>query len=88
MILSAILVQVHLAQEKKQLSVAWIYSQVPGHVTALPTVRWLQTGKAILYDGRKRGAERTLGLFDPATLRRTPHFDAAKALESLRNNSR
>lgn len=85
LILSIGFVRISTAQEKKQLTVEWIYSREAREVTELPTVRWLQNGKAILYDSRKPESERTLELLDPGTLRRTSYLNAAKALESLKS---
>lgn len=71
------------AQEKKQLSVEWIYSSEGLSVSALPSATWLKNGTAVLYDSRKPIESRTLELFDPSTGKHAPMLDAPKALESL-----
>ncbi len=72
------------AQEKKQITVDWIYSSEPGSITRLPSFSWRSDGKGILYDSRKPAAERTLELYDPATGKSSPVIDSRKAAESLK----
>ena len=72
------------AQEKEKLSVEWINSPASSEVSATPTFQWLDDGRGVIYDRRKRPAERTLEILDPATDVRLPLVDAPKALASLR----
>lgn len=73
------------AQEKKQITVDWIYSPESALITRLPSFNWLDNGKAIVYDTRKPAGERTFELFDPETGKTIPAMNSDKALESLKN---
>jgi dipeptidyl-peptidase-4 len=78
-----LVVSTALAQEKKELTVEWIYSQ-GASVTALPTAMWLRDGTALIYDRRKPETERTFERLNPQTGQREPVLDMQKALASLR----
>lgn len=71
------------SQEKKQITVDWIYSSEPGSITRLPSFSWREDGKGILFDTRKPATERTLELYDPANGNTSSLIDAKKAVESL-----
>lgn len=73
------------AQEKKQISIDWIYGNGPGEIVQIPSFNWLENGKAIIIDSRKPANERTLELFDPAAQTTVAILDAGKALENLKN---
>jgi dipeptidyl-peptidase-4 len=81
-----ILVAAHtaLSQQKREITVDWIYSDESTAVSALPSHTWLADGTAILYDVRQPPEKRTFERFNPATNERTPMLDAQKALASLR----
>ncbi len=74
---------VALAQEKKEITVEWIYSKDAASVTTTPAAMWLSDGTALLYDRRKPEAERTFERFNPQTGKREPILDMQKALMSL-----
>jgi dipeptidyl-peptidase-4 len=73
-----------LCQEKAPLTVEWTQGREAAAVAVVPTYRWLNDNKAVLYDRRLPEAERTLELLDPATGTRTRLLDNDKALASLR----
>lgn len=72
-----------IAQEKRQVTVNWIYSDASAKLTALPRFFWLKNNTAILYDIRSPEEQRTFEFFDPRRLERTPALDMKKALVSL-----
>ena len=78
-----VIVGAALAQEKKELTVEWIYSKDAASATTLPAAIWLRDGTALLYDRRKPEAERTFERFNPQTGAREPILDMRKALASL-----
>ncbi|MGB2870169.1 MAG: S9 family peptidase [Bacteroidota bacterium] len=84
LLISLAVFSVARTQEKKQLTVDWIYSSEGLSVSAVPATTWLKNGTAVLYDTRKPAEERTLEQFDPSTGKRTPMLDGPKALESLK----
>jgi dipeptidyl-peptidase-4 len=73
------------SQQKREMSVDWIFSDESGEVTALPSYSWLSDGTAILYDVRQPAEKRTFERLNPQTGQRTPMLNAQKALESLRS---
>ena len=72
-----------LAQEKREITVDWIYSDEGEDPTKLPRFFWTDTGKALLYDTRKPEEERTLEWLDPESSERIPAIEREKALGSL-----
>ncbi|MGB7926173.1 MAG: S9 family peptidase [Pyrinomonadaceae bacterium] len=72
-----------LAQQKKEMTVEWIYSDDAGNATALPAYFWLRDGTALIYDRRQPKLQRTFERFDPQTGKREPALDMRKALASL-----
>jgi dipeptidyl-peptidase-4 len=78
-----LVVSTTLAQDKKELTVEWIYSRDAASVTALPTAMWLRDGTALIYDRRKPETERTFERLNPQTGQREPLLDMQKALASL-----
>ena len=73
-----------LAQEKRKISVEWIYSDEAQGALALPSYQWLENGKALFLDVRKPKEERTIEILDPATGQRAPLVEAAAVLRDLR----
>lgn len=67
-----------------RLSVEWIFGPEGRAVAAVPSVAWLENGVALLLDPRRPPVERTLERLDPATGRREPVVDRARALASLK----
>jgi len=74
-----------LAQEKKDVTVEWIYSGGPNQAFALPQVNWLNDGTALVYDVRKPFKERTFEKLNPVTGRRQSILDMDEAVTSLRD---
>ena len=77
-------VSILLAQDQKQITVEWIFSDESGELTALPRFFWLKDNTAILYDERKPEDLRSFEFFDPKSLERKPVLDMKKGLASLR----
>ena len=73
-----------LSQQKREMSVEWIFSDESGEVSALPAYSWLADNTAIVYDVRQPAEKRTFERLNPQTGQRTPMLDAAKVMESLR----
>jgi dipeptidyl-peptidase-4 len=73
-----------IAQQKREITVDWIYSKEAVEATALPAHAWLPDGTAILYDVRQPLEKRTFERLNPQTGRRAPMLDAQSAMESLR----
>jgi dipeptidyl-peptidase-4 len=80
---SGIIVNPLAAQEKKELTVEWIYSKRGQAVDDVPKVLWLKDNTAILYDVRKPESERTFERFDPKYGKRFPLVDPVIARASL-----
>jgi len=72
------------AQEKRKMTVEWIYSDEAQEALSLPLYQWLDNGTALYMDVRKPNEERTFEILDPRTGKRTVLLDAAKALQDLR----
>jgi dipeptidyl-peptidase-4 len=70
-------------QEKRKITVEWIYSDESQEAFALPVSQWLDNNTALFYDVRKPKEERTLEILDPATGKCTILLDAAQALQDL-----
>ncbi|HEX8920958.1 MAG TPA: DPP IV N-terminal domain-containing protein, partial [Pyrinomonadaceae bacterium] len=71
------------AQEKKEMTVEWIYSKEAGKVTAVPAYHWLRDGTAIIYDSRQPEQERTFERLNAQTGKREPILDMRRALANL-----
>jgi dipeptidyl-peptidase-4 len=74
-----------LSQQKRELTIDWIFSDESGEATALPSYSWLRDGTAILYDVRQPAEKRTFERLNPQTGQRVPALNAPKAMESLRS---
>jgi dipeptidyl-peptidase-4 len=72
------------SQQKREITVDWIYSKEANEATALPSYAWLADGTAILYDMRQPAEKRSFERLNPQTGGRTPALDAQRAMESLR----
>lgn len=73
-----------IAQQKRDITVDWIYSDESAQPSALPSHAWLPDGTAIIYDIRQPAEKRTFERLNPETGSRTPMLDAQKAMTSLR----
>ena len=67
----------------EKLSLDLLFSPAARQATALPTTQWLPDGTALLLDRRLPPEKAVIERFDPATGKREPALDAAKALSSL-----
>lgn len=81
---SVVFTNASFTQEKKQITVDWIYSDSSSALTALPRFIWLKNSTAIFFDLRQPKAERTFDLFQPKSGKRTPMVDKDKAIRSLK----
>ncbi|MFQ5706839.1 MAG: S9 family peptidase [bacterium] len=81
---SVVFTNASFTQEKKQITVDWIYSDSSSALTALPRFVWLKNSTAIFFDLRKPKAERTFELFQPKSGKRTALVDNDKAIHSLK----
>jgi dipeptidyl-peptidase 4 len=73
------------AQQKREITVDWIYSNEAHEATTLPFYAWLGDGTAILYDGRESAANAGFERLNPQTGKRSTVLDAGRALASLRS---
>lgn len=71
-----------LAQEKKAITVEWLYSGESRKITTVPLYFWLEDGTALLWDTRVQGDERTFEQLNPKNGKRTPALDREKAVAS------
>ncbi len=71
-----------LAQEKKSITVEWLYSGESRKITSVPLYFWLEDGNALIYDTRVPGEERTFEQLDPKNGKRAPALDREKAIAS------
>lgn len=72
------------AQEKKPLTVEWIYSREASAVTATPAVQWLDDGRAVLFDRQRPPEARSLEILDPVTLKRSTLLRGQEVLDAMR----
>jgi dipeptidyl-peptidase 4 len=72
-----------VAQEKRAITVDWVFSDEAEALTALPEVAWTSANQVLLDDPRRPEGERTLERFDPKTGKRSDAVDRGKAFASL-----
>ncbi|MFH0988979.1 MAG: DPP IV N-terminal domain-containing protein [bacterium] len=72
-----------VAQQPLKLSLETMSDPTIFQAFSTPRTWWLDDNTAVIYDTRKPAAEQTLERFDPATGKRTPMLDRAKAAASL-----
>jgi dipeptidyl-peptidase-4 len=66
------------------LTVEWVCGSGPAEVAATPQFKWLDDGRAVLYDTRKPAAERTLEVMTPPHPERVPLVELQKTLSEFR----
>ncbi len=71
------------AQEKRAITMDWVFSDAAEELTALPTTAWTSANEVLLLDPRRPEGERTLERLDPRTGKRVAAVDRAKAFASL-----
>ncbi len=69
----------------KTLSVEWIYGPEAADVLSLPSVRWLSSGGALVYDRGRPARERAPEILNQASGRRTQLVDPGRALAAMRS---
>jgi dipeptidyl-peptidase-4 len=74
-----------IAQQRKAITVDWIFSKEATEATALPSYAWLSDGTAILYDASKPLEKRTFERLNPQTGQRAPMLNMRAAMASLRS---
>ena len=84
-LLIALLARVAVAEESETITVDWIYSDASSELTALPSVRWLDDGTALIFDRRAEKSDRVMERFDPTDGSRAKVVDSARALWSLKS---
>ncbi len=71
------------AQERRAITVDWVFSDAADELTALPTAAWTTANDVLLLDPRRPEAERTLERLDPRTGTRAAVVDRVKAFAGL-----
>jgi dipeptidyl-peptidase-4 len=77
-------VVVAFGQDRRQITVEWIYSDEGENATKRPQFAWTTGGDLLLFDGRKPEAERTIERVAGGTGQRRSAVDRAAALASLK----
>jgi dipeptidyl-peptidase-4 len=73
------------AQEKRKITVEWIYGDESQKAFAFPVYQWLDNNTALIYDLGRPKENRELEVLEPRSGKRAPLLDSAKALESLQS---
>jgi tricorn protease-like protein len=73
-----------VAQERREVTVEWIFSDEGESVATLPRTHWNSDGTLLLMDGRRPKGERTIERVEPETGARKAALNAKAALDSLR----
>lgn len=71
------------AQQKRDMTIEWMYSDSAEWVSTPPSYMWLGDGTILLLDTQKPAGEQVFELLDPRPGTRRPAFDMKKALASL-----
>jgi dipeptidyl-peptidase 4 len=71
--------------DKRQLTVEWIFGPEGRTVASVPATAWLDDGSLIMLDNRRAPGERTFEKLAPATGQRQPIVDAVRALADLKS---
>ena len=71
--------------EKRALTLEWIFGLEGRAVASVPQTAWLDDGSLIILDNRRAIRERTFEKLNPASGRREPLVDAARALTNLKS---
>ena len=70
--------------QRQPLTLEWIFGPEGRSIASVPATSWLDDGSLVILDSRKPARERTLEKLNPATGRREPMVDAARALADLK----
>jgi dipeptidyl-peptidase-4 len=70
--------------ERRPLSLEWTFGSEGRSVASLPATAWLDDSSLVILDSRRPARERTLEKLNPASGRREPLVDAARALADLK----
>jgi dipeptidyl-peptidase 4 len=71
--------------EKRALTLEWIFGPEGRSAGAAPPTEWLDDGSFVMLDNRRPVRERTFEKLSPATGQREPLVDAARALAKLKS---
>ena len=71
--------------ERQPLTLEWIFGAEARAVASVPATAWLDDGSLVILDNRRVARERTFERLNPATGRREPLVDAARALADLKS---
>ena len=71
--------------ERRPLTLEWIFGAEGRAVASVPATAWLDDGSLVILDNRRVPRERTFEKLNPATGRREPLVDAARALADLKS---
>ena len=71
--------------EKRALTLEWIFGPEGRPAGAAPPTEWLDDGSFVMLDNRRPVRERTFEKLNPATGQREPLVDAARALAKLKS---
>ena len=71
--------------EKRALTLEWIFGPEGRSAGAVPPTEWLDDGSLVILDNRRPVRERTFEKLNPATGKREPLVDAARALAKLKS---
>ena len=69
----------------RPLTLEWIFGAEGRAVASVPATAWLDDGSLVILDNRRVARERTFEKLNPATGRREPLVDAARALADLKS---
>ena len=83
-LLLVLIVSPLIAQERREMTVEWIYSDEGEEPTKIPQFAWTTQEELLLLDTRKPKAEQTLERVKLATGERSPAIDRSAALASLK----
>lgn len=79
----ALVASTAISQQKREITVEWIYSDEADKVSELPAYSWLSDGTALIYDVRQPAGKRTFERLNPRTGQRVSMLDAQRAMSSL-----
>ena len=70
--------------EKRALTLDWIFGPEGRAVASVPPTAWLDDGSLVILDNRRPVRERTFEKLNPASARREPLVDSARALANFK----
>src|SRR5262245_44973685 len=73
--------------EKRALTLEWIFGAEGRALAGVPATAWLDDGNLVILDNRRAPRERTFEKLNPSTGRREPLVDTARALAELKTTA-